>query len=109
MSDKILLAVDAGSLALRLQALLQRRNLRVWVAGKIAEVFSYITSDGPFELIVLGPTVDGLPAQSVLDSLRRMHRVEDSSVLMIESSFSALDDMFGEKLRRLARLLIKLT
>lgn len=90
--EKILLADDVTAVVRRLQALLQRRKLSVWFGRKIEEIFSLIASFGPFDLIVLGPTVDDLPAQSVFDSLKRTNRVGNSSVLIIESNFNTQND-----------------
>jgi DNA-binding response OmpR family regulator len=103
--EKILLADDVTAVVLRLQAVLQRRNLSVWFAYKIEEIFSQIASFGPFDLIVLGSTVDDVPAQSVLDSLKRTNRVENSSVLIIDSSLNSQNDKTWreiEKARQLA-------
>jgi DNA-binding response OmpR family regulator len=87
MTENILLADDSKSFSLRLQKLLQGRQLAVFVADTLAELFDQIASRGPFDLIVLGCTVGNISAQSVLDSFGRSNRVEMTPVLMIDSSF----------------------
>jgi hypothetical protein len=54
---------------------------------------------------VLGSTVDDVPAQSVLDSLKRADRAGNSSVLIIDSSLNSQNDKTWreiEKARQLA-------
>jgi DNA-binding response OmpR family regulator len=84
MREKILVADDAIAFARRLQAVMFQRNLAVVIAHTLGEVFDHLASSGPFSLLVLGQTVDGMTAQSVLKTLQKTNRLGEALVLRSE-------------------------